>query len=69
MKTTISLIAILVFSAILIVPEMPKAYPPKDVIIQRAEINFKEIKLNRLINNLEYSIKKDSLELSEYYGK
>ena len=58
--------AILVFSAVMLSPKMPKEYPPKAVLEQRADIAVKEIKLKNLINKIEYVIKKDSLKIAQY---
>ena len=66
MKTTLSLLAILVFSAIMLTPKIPKDYPPKEVLEQRADIVLKESKLNNLIDKIEYVIQKDSLQRHTY---
>ena len=66
MKTTLSIMAILVFSAIMLTPKIPKEYPPKEVLEQRADIVLKESKLNNLIDKIEYTIEKDSLEIDTY---
>jgi hypothetical protein len=63
MKTTLSLMAILVFSAIMLAPKIPKEYPPKEVLEQRAEIVLKEKKLDHLIDNMEYIITVDKMNV------
>ena len=66
MKTTFSLLAILVFSAVMLTPKIPKEYPPKEVLEQRAKILKKKKKLEQLISTIENTIAKDSLALQAY---
>jgi hypothetical protein len=61
MKTTFSLMAILVFSAIMLKPTLEKPYPPKEVLEQRADIVLKENKLNNLIDKIDHMITVDSM--------
>jgi hypothetical protein len=63
MKTTLSVMAILVFSAIMLTPKIPTEYPPKQVVEQRADIVLKEHTLDNLIDKIEYTIAVDSLAL------
>ena len=64
MKTTLSITLIMVFSAVLLSPKMPKEYPPKKVIVQREELVIKERKLEDLIKKIENTIAIDSVRLS-----
>lgn len=66
MKTTISLLAILVFSAVMLAPQNPKVYPPKEILEQRAKIAANEQKIEQLIITIENTIAKDSLALQSY---
>jgi hypothetical protein len=59
MKTTLSLLAILVFSAIMLAPKTPKDYPPKRVLEQRVQILVKEKHLDHLIDDMEEIITVD----------
>lgn len=63
MKSTFSLIAFLAFSALILAPKMPKEYPPKAVLEQRESIVFKEMKIDRMINKIEYHIAEDSIQI------
>ena len=64
MKTTLSLLGIMVFSALMLAPKIPKDYPPKKVLDQRADMAVKEIELKVLINKVEYLIAVDSIHLA-----
>ncbi|MDR6844500.1 hypothetical protein [Flavobacterium granuli] len=64
MKTTFYIIGIVVFSAIMLSPKLPKFYPPKEVIEQRKEIVYKEIKLNKIISEIETKLAVDSVLIS-----
>lgn len=61
MKTTLYVIGIIAFSALMLSPKMPKEYPPKVVLEQRKEIVFKEAKIERIIDRIEYNLKLDSI--------
>jgi hypothetical protein len=61
MKSTIYLTALVLFSALLLSPKMPKEYPPKKVLDQRESIVFKETKIDHLINKIEFQLAKDSI--------
>lgn len=64
MKTTFSLMAILVFSAIMLKSKIEKPYPPQEVLDQRAIISLKESKLKNVVNTIEYNIVIDSLTIA-----
>jgi hypothetical protein len=64
MKTTFSILVIMVFSAIILTPKPPQNDPPKQVIEQRAEIAVKEIVLNDLIDKIEYAMVVDSVTIA-----
>jgi hypothetical protein len=63
MKTTLYVIGIVAFSALMLSPKLPKAYPPKEVIQQRKEIVCKEAKIEKIINSIESAIILDSIHL------
>lgn len=63
MKTTISILIFMVVGFICFTPRMPAPYPPESVLKQKESITFKEVKLDRLINKIEYEIHKDTIEL------
>lgn len=65
MKTTVFIIALAAFSALMLSPKTLKEYPPKAVLEQRKEIVYKEIKINKLINTIEYALAIDSLQLKK----
>jgi hypothetical protein len=64
MKATFTIIAVLVFSALILAPSMPAEYPSKDIIVERNEIALKENNLNNLINKLETGVAIDSIKIS-----
>jgi hypothetical protein len=64
MKTTFYIIAIVAFSALMLSPKLPKAYPPKEVVEQRREIVVREIKLDKLISEIEVTLAVDSVKIS-----
>jgi hypothetical protein len=63
MKTGISLIAILAFSALIIPPILPKIYPSKPVMEQREDVALKEKKLQETICEIEATLEKDSIQI------
>lgn len=63
MKTTFSIVALLVFSALILAPRMPREYPSKDVVAQQADIVMKEGNLNLLINKIETNLAIDSIHI------
>lgn len=65
MKTTVFIIALATFSALMLSPKALKEYPPRAVLEQRTEIAFKEIKINQLINTIEHTLAVDSLQLKK----
>ena len=65
MKTTLSLTLVMVFSAIMLSPKLPKEYPPKKVIHQREEVVLKERVLENLIEKIEYTIIVDSIQIAD----
>ena len=65
MKTSVFIIALVAFSALMLSPKTPKEYPPKAVLEQRKEIVYKEIKINKLINTIEYALAIDSLQIEK----
>ncbi len=66
MKTTFSIVALLVFSALILAPSMPKEYPSKDVVAQQADINLKEGNLDLLINKIETNVAIDSIHINSF---
>lgn len=52
----------MVFGIFFLTPKSPRPYPPVEVIRQKESIVYKEIKLNQLIDKIEYEFKKDSIE-------
>lgn len=65
MKTTVFIIALATFSALMLSPKTFKEYPPKAVLEQRKEIAYKEIKINTLINTIEQTLAIDSVQLKK----
>jgi hypothetical protein len=65
MKTAFYFIAIVAFSALMLSPKLPKTYPPKEVVEQRREIVVREIKLNKLISEIEITLAVDSVKISQ----
>ncbi|MCB6097699.1 hypothetical protein [Flavobacterium psychrophilum] len=65
MKTGISLIAILTFSALVIPPILPKIYPSNPVVRQREDVAVKEKELQETISKIENAIKKDSIKIDK----
>lgn len=65
MKTTVFIIALAAFSALMLSPKPLKEYPPKAVLEQRKEIVSKEIKINKLIHTIERTLAIDSLQLEK----
>ena len=63
MKTSLFIIALALFSALMLSPKTLKKYPPKAVLEQRKEIVYKEIKINKLINTIEQTLAIDSLQI------
>jgi hypothetical protein len=63
MKTSVFIIALAAFSALMLSPKPLEEYPPKAVLEQRKEIVTKEIKINKLINTIEYALAIDSLQI------
>lgn len=63
MKTFAYISAVLVFSALIMIPKIPKFYPPKEVLQQRRSIVYQEQKLDRLIDKIEFELVKDSLKI------
>jgi hypothetical protein len=63
MKTTIYIVTILAFSALIISPKLPKVYPPKEVLEEKRSIVFKERKLEHLIEKIEYQVTQDSIKI------
>jgi len=53
----------LVFSALVLNPPLPREYPTEEAVEGNRVITYKEQKLKRLIENVEYQIKVDSLEI------
>lgn len=66
MKTTFSIVILLVFSALILAPNMPKDYPSKDVVAQQADINLKEGNLDLLINKIETNLAIDSIHINSF---
>lgn len=64
MKTTLSLTLVMVFSAIMLSPKLPKEYPPKKVIHKREQVVLKERVLENLIDKIEYTIAVDSMRIA-----
>ncbi len=60
---TCSLLAF-VFSALMFPPTLPKSYPSKEVIQKSRVVVYQEQRLRRLVESVEYQIKKDSLEIA-----
>lgn len=69
MKTTISLLIIMVIGFICFKPKGPNPYPPKEVLQQKDAIVFKEAKIDMLIHKIQYEMSKDSLELKYIKSK
>lgn len=65
MKTSFYFIAIVAFSALMLSPKLPKVYPPKEVVEQRREIVVKEIKLDKLITEIEVKLAIDSTQINQ----
>lgn len=65
MKTTGFIIALALFSALMLSPKVPDHYPPKAVLQQRKEIVNKEIKINKLIHTIEQTLAVESLKLKK----
>ena len=65
MKTTFYFIAIVAFSALMLSPKLPKIYPPKEVVQQRREIVVQEIKLDKLISEIEVKLAVDSTQITQ----
>lgn len=63
MKTSIYIVLVMVFGVFLFKPRMPKVYPSPATIKQKEDIAFKETKLRRLIDKIEYEYSKDSIEI------
>jgi hypothetical protein len=63
MKTTVFIIALAAFSALMLSPKTLEDYPPKAVLEQRKEIVSKEIKINKLIHTIEHTLAIDSLQI------
>lgn len=69
MKSLISLVALVTFSALMLSPTLPEDYPPKKVVEQRKEIVCKERKLNSLITVIECELDTISEHKTNTYGK
>ena len=67
MKTTVFIIALTAFSALMLSPKIIKDYPPKAVLEQRREIASKEDNINKLIHTIEHRLQVDSLQLQKQY--
>lgn len=65
MKTTVFIIGLAAFSALMLSPKPLKEYPPKAVLEQRKEIVSKEIKINKLIYTIERTLAIDSLQIKK----
>jgi hypothetical protein len=65
MKTTGLILALALFSALMLSPKVPDNYPPKAVLQQRKEIVYKEIKINKLIHTIEQTLAIDSLQINK----
>jgi hypothetical protein len=65
MKTAFSLVALVVFSALMLAPKESPEYPVGLVLEQRREIVFKEQKINALIREIEYTLVIDSLTIKK----
>lgn len=63
MKTPLYIMALVVFSALMLSPKLPVEYPPQRVLDQRKEIVYKEQKINRLIQEIEHTLVIDSLQI------
>lgn len=66
MKTTFYIIMLIVFGGVLVVPVIPKRYPPKTVMDEQLHIVVQENHIDRLIHEIEYKIAKDSLHLKRH---
>jgi hypothetical protein len=64
MKTALYVVALVVFSALMLSPNLPDEYPPKLVLEQRQEIIYKEQKIKQLIQEIEYTLVIDSIQIS-----
>lgn len=64
MKTALYVAALVVFSALMLSPNLPAEYPPKLVLEQRKEIVYKEQKIKQLIQEIEYTLVIDSIQIS-----
>ena len=62
MKSPVFIIAIAAFSALMLSPKKPEEYPPKAVLEQRKEIANKELKINKLIQEIEITLVIDSID-------
>ena len=65
MKTAVFIIALAAFSALMLSPKTLEEYPPKAVLEQRTEIVHKEIRINQLINTIEYTLAIDSMQIEK----
>jgi hypothetical protein len=65
MKTTVFIIALAAFSALMLSPKTLKEYPPQAVLEQRKVIVYKEIKINKLIHTIEHTLAIDSLQITK----
>ncbi|MEO8534258.1 MAG: hypothetical protein ABI441_10920 [Flavobacterium sp.] len=63
MKTTIYMLVFIIIGALTLKPIIPKHYPPKKVVEQKQANVLKEIKLENIINRIEYEVKVDSMEI------
>lgn len=64
MKTGFYIFAFVVCGSVLMVPRIPRPYPPKPVQVQQGHIVVQENHINRLIHEIEYRIAKDSLQIN-----
>lgn len=69
MKTTITFFAVITFSALLLPPAGPKAYPTKSVLDQKAEISINKNKIENAISKIEQRLAIDSLHLESIKNK
>lgn len=61
MKTAFYAVALVAFSALMLSPKLPAAYPPKIVLEQRKDIIVKETKIDNLITEIECTLATDSI--------
>lgn len=64
MKTAFYAVALVAFSALMLSPKLPAAYPPKIVLEQRKEIIGKEAKIDNLITEIETTLTNDSIQIN-----